>query len=268
MHRTLRHSQSGFVLAEVIIVLAISSVVLFALLAALIGVIRALQPQQVVIAGERLPIAPTFGSFPSAVRLHQTFTDRVATARATYIFGGRHLSIPADSPAAQQRPLKAQKLPVITDFSAGLPLDAKSFADLYASALGEPETGGSPDDFSVAVIGSTGAALAVTCWVQVRRTDVSISDGSESVPYIVRDVQLWDQDGTTQRYAYAEHPAQSATIFTGAVHTWLRYKTNSHAEEGPACAIFPDPWIYGGSRGRADDIPPFSRFSYFLAVSP
>lgn len=268
VNATSRHPLRGFVLAELIVVLAISSLVLFAMLAGLIAIVRGLQPQQIAISGETLPIAPTFGSFPSAVRLHQTFTDRVATARAIYVFGGRHLSIPADAPAAQQQPLKAQKLPIISDFSPGLPLDAKTFRDLYATALGEPESSASRDDFSVAIVGSTGNSLGLTCWVQVRRTDVSVSDGSESVPYTVRDVRLWDQDGSMQRYAYAEKASQTTAIFIGAVHTWLRYKLNSAAEEGPACTVFPDPWVYAGARGRTDDLPPFSRFSYFLAVSP
>ncbi len=262
------HLRRGFMLAEVIIVLAISSIVLFAALGALIALVRGLQPPRVTLHGETLPIAPTFGSFPSAVRLHQTLTDRVATARAIYVFGGRHLSIPADDPAAQMPPLKAQALPSIADFSPGLPLDAKRFYDLYAAALGDAENKRSPEDFSVVVIGPNAGSLAITCCVQVRRTDISISDGAASTPFVVREVRLADIDGTSQRYVYAERSAQSRHVFIGAVHTWLRYKLNAVGEEGPTCVAFPDPWVYGGARGRTDDIPPFSRFSYFLAVSP
>lgn len=258
----------GFILAEVIIVLVISSIVIVALLAGLIALIRGLQPQGVRVQGETLPIAPTFGSFPAAVRLHQRLTDRVARSRAVYVFGGRHLSIPADAAPAEMRPLRIQALPTITDFTPGLPMDAKEFYDLYSTALGELESNSTPEDFSIAVIGPAAEAFGITCLAQVRRTDVSISDGAEAIPFIIREVRLWDAEDGALRYAYAERPGQSAGVFVGVIHTWMRYRADAVSEEGPACVVFPDPWIYGGHRGRSDDIPAFSRFSYFLAVSP
>lgn len=269
MRRAARQSR-GFILAEVIVVLIVSTVVVATLLAGLVALVRSLQPPSVVIAGEELPISPTFGAFPSAVRLHQTFSDDVAAARAVYVMGGRHMSIPVDAPPTAVGPLKTQSLPSIGDFSRGLPMDAKTFYDLYVGALGEQEAKPTPDDFTVLVIGMNAGALAVTCLVQVRRTDRAISDGTALTSYVVREVKLWDaQAAQVQRYAYAERPAQSAQVFIGAVHTWMRYQANSVVnEEGPACVVFPDPWVYGGSRGQADDIPAFSRFSYFLAVSP
>ena len=148
-------------------------------------------------------------------------------------------------------------------------MDAKSFYDLYQPALGDQETMSTSDDFSVAVIGSINGSLAVTCFAQVRRSDLSVSDGTVTTPYLVREVKLWDATGQMQRYAYAERPALSSKVFIGAVHTWLRFRSDgTENEEGPACVVFPDPWVYGGSRGLSDDIPAFSRFSYFLAVSP
>ena len=255
-------------LAEVLVVLVLSAIVVGTLLAALIALVRGLQPPRVALLGEALPIAPSFGAFPSAVRLHQTLTDRVAAARAVYVLGGRHVSIPADSAPAQVRPLQAQALPAIPDFGPGLPLDAATFYDRYAAALGAQEPAGSADDFTIVVIGPHGATLAVTCLVQVRRTDTAVADGSERTDFIVREVRLWDVDDGTLRYAFAEKSLQANGLFVGAVHTWLRYQANAAREEGPACVVFPDPWVYGGGRGRADDLPPFSRFSYFFAVSP
>lgn len=272
-HRSLvgaHRGVAGFLLAEVLLVLVVSAIVIATLLAGLVALVRGMQPQNVMLAGESLPISPTFGAFPSAVRLHQTFSDAVCAARAVYVFGGRHLSIPADAPPVAVQPLKAQTLPVIADFTPGLPMDAKSFYDRYAVALGAQETTAGADDFSVVVIGSVNNALGVSCFVQVRRTDLSVSDGNSTTPYTMREVKLWDAaTGETQGYAFAERPAQTAKIFIGAVHTWMRYQlTAGQNEEGPACVVFPDPWVYGGSRGQADDIPPFSRFSYFLAISP
>jgi hypothetical protein len=261
-------TKRGFILAEVILVLVVSSLVTVALLAGLVALIRGLQPQRIRLQGEELPIAPTFGAFPSAVRLHQTLTDRVAAARAVYVFGGRHISIPTDAPPAQLQPLKIQALPKLEDLSPGLPTDARSFYDLYAPSLGEMETASSADDFTMAIIGPRNDALAVTCLVQVRRSDRSISDGVDTTPFVVREVRLWDADEGALRYVFAEKPAVSAKVFVGAVHTWMRYQINAVGEEGPTCVVFPDPWLYGGARGMADDIPPFSRFSYFVAVSP
>lgn len=251
-----------------IIVLAISSVVVVALLAGLIALVRGLQPPRVTLRGETLPVAPTFGAFPSAVRLHQAFADRLSAARAVYVFGGHHVSIPANSPATAMRPLHTQSLPTIASFAAGLPMDAMSFYQAYANQLGEQELGGSPEDFTVAIVGPNADGLALTSWVQVRRTDLTLSDGSVTTPYVVREVNLWDIDNGAFRYAFADRPAQASSVFIGAVHTWMRYHANGTGEEGPACTVFPDPWIYGGSRGRSDDVPPFSRFTYFLAVSP
>lgn len=264
----MRAARRGFVLAEVVVVLVISAVVLVALLAGLVALVRGLQPQQVKIQGEVLPIAPTFGSFPAAVGLHQTFAARIATARAIYVFGGRHLSIPSDSPPALLRPLKADKLPAIADFSAGLPLDAKSFHEQYSSQLGDDDPSCGPDDFSIIVIGSLETAPPVTCLAQVRRTDVSVTDGSGTNPFVIREVELWDVDRGYQRYAYVERPALSSAVFVGAIHTWMRYRLDAAAEEGPACVVFPDPWIFAGARERPNDVPPYSRFSYLLAISP
>lgn len=258
----------GFALVEVIVVLVIASIITIALLSGLIALVRGLQPQRVTLSGETLAIAPTFGSFAAAIQLNQNFTERLSSARAVYVFGGLHLGIPPTAAAAQLRPLQQEGLPRIETFSRGLPLDAKGFYDAYAGALGLQEVDRSSQDFSIAVVGAHAGALAVTCFVQVRRRTAAVPDVEASPPYVVREVKLWDVDGSVQRYTFAERPSLSSAIFVGAVHTWLRFHADGTAEEGPACVALPDPWVYGGSRGGSDDIPPFSRFGYVLAVSP
>lgn len=249
--------------------LVVSSIVVAMLVSALIALVRTMQPQSVVVAGESLPIAPTFGSFPSAVRLHQTLTDRISSATAVYVLGGRHLSIPADSADALVRPLRCRSLPAIAGFVAGLPLDARSFYEAYAASLGEQEPAASPEDYTLIVVGPRGTELAVTCLAQVRRSEVVVNDGGPaSARYAVRQVMLWDAEAGAQRYAFAERTTSPGGPFIGAVHTWIRYQLNGAKEEGPACVVFPDPWVFAGTVGRPDDIPAFSRFSYFLAVSP
>lgn len=262
-----RQARAGYTLIEILTVLVVSGLVLSALFYALIGFMRGLQPQSVSVGGEVLPVAPTFGAFPSALRVNEQLGVREADARAIYVLGGRHVSIPANAPQTAVKPLAIMALPVISDFSAGLPMDAKTFYDTYAGFLGGQESSSSSEDFSIVVIGPSNGALAVTMLVQVRRIDRSVSDGVETTPYIERDVRAWDIDEGALRYAFLEHPASASKTFVGAVHTWMRYQVNAVAEEGPTCVVLPDPWIYAGARGYSDDIPPFSRFSYFLAVS-
>lgn len=252
------------------LVVALSSVMIGLVLAALVAILRGLQPASVGVAGETLPVAPTFGSFPSAVRLHQVLADHIGAARAIYVFGGRHVSVPPAAQVAQVRPLRASALPTIDDLSQGLPMDAKSFLEAYAAALGEPEVASGPDDFTVLVIGGTGSdGIGVTCLVQVRSTDVSVADSGAGSNFTVREVRLWDATATLPlRYAFAEPKERARHIFVGAVHTWLRYRVNpAVAEEGPVCAVFPDPWLHAGSTVGGSDSVPFSRFSYLLPVS-
>jgi prepilin-type N-terminal cleavage/methylation domain-containing protein len=263
-----RSAGAGFTLLEVMISVTLLSVLLSGVLFGVIALIKALVPPRVQLNGEVLAVAPSYAPFPLAVRLHQTLTDRVGQARAVYVLGGRHLSLPATAPAASLRPLAVAALPSITDFTPGLPLDAKSFYDLYATQLGPVDGAASADDFTVIVVGPDNGALALTCMVQVKKTDVTLSDGTDSTQFVVRQVRLSELGQPEQSYAFAERPSQTAGIFVGAMHTWLRYQQNRAAEEGPTCVVFPDPWVYGGARGLADDIPPFSRFAYFFAVSP
>lgn len=263
-------SLHGFVLAEVILVLIISSVLIATLLAGLVALVRGMQPQAVSIAGETLPIAPTFGAFPSAMRLHQSFSDQVAAARAVYVFGGAHLSIPAEAAPAALTPLKLRSLPTLTDLSRGLPMDAKSFYDLYADVLGEGDGGVGSEDYTVICVGPVNGVLGLSCLVQVRTTTVRVTDGTAGTVFAKREVMLWTvEQPQAQRYAFLERASSGRRGFVGAVHTWVRYgDRGSIREEGPACVVFPDPWLYAGSRGQPDDLPAFSRFGYLLAVSP
>lgn len=257
----------GFALGELIVVLLIAGLVGGAVLAALIALIRSLQPQSVRIDGDIVPIAPTFAVFPSALRLHERLAERIATARAVYVFGGSHLSIGSAAPLERVRPLAVRAVPHIDNFSSGLPLDARTFYGAYAGQLGPEESSPISDqDFTVLVVGVEGGLLAVTCCVQVRRKP-DASTASDGRTCVQREVLLWDLDGTTARYAFAEPLAVADKLFVGAVHSWLRYRTGAVAEEGPVSLVFPDPWVYGGRRLQEGAVPAFSRFRYFVPVS-
>ena len=261
------HRVRGFLLTEVVLGLLVSGIVFSALAAGLVALMRSLQPARITINGEALPVAPAFGAFPAAVRVHQTLITQLVSARAVYVFGGRHLSIPTDAPPNRMKPLSLAGLPKIADLTSGLPLDAETFYERYAASLGELVATPTPDDFTVLVIGDDGARLAPTCVVQVRRTDAAVTDGGSMTKYVVRNVVLWYRGGT-ERYVFAERPLQSAGVFIGAVHTWMRFGLDpAELEEGPACVVFPDPWLFAGSRIMGGDEPPFSRFVYLLPVS-
>lgn len=256
----------GFALGELIIVLMLGGIVTGGLLTGLIALINGLHPRSMVVAGEKIPVAPTFGAFPAAVRLHEAFTRELTNARAVYVFGGSHPSLPAGEAVADVGPLTAQALPVVTDFSAGLPLAAARFYERFGAALGGLVTGSPRETFSVLVVGERAGSLAITCLVQVGRSDLP-RDGAGG-PYVLRDVRLWTTEGM-QRYAFAERVG-GGSPFVGAVHTWLRHDPGAGTlEEGPACLVFPDPWLYGAATGAAgiESTPPFSRFSYFVPVS-
>ena len=264
----MRRANRGFTLFEMLIVLLGIGLVVGLVITGLVAVVRGLVPPQIVLKGETLSVAPAFAPFSPAVDLHQTLADRIGSARAVYVLGGRHLSLAADAQAAQQMPLAGNTLPVITDFAPGLPLDAKSFYDLYAAQLGPVNPNAHAEDFSVVVIGPQKGALAVTCFVQVTRATQTLTDGYETDNYVVREVQLLDVGGSTARYAFAERLERITGLFVGAVHSWHRYsEATGQYEEGPASVVFPDPWLYAGARGNADDVPPFSRFIYFIPVS-
>ena len=264
----MRQASRGFTLIEMLVVLLGIGLVVGLVITGLVAVVRGLVPSQIVLNGETLSVAPAFAPFSPAVDLHQTLADRIGSARAVYVLGGRHLSLAAEARAAQQMPLAATTLPAIADFTPGLPLDAKSFYDLYAAQLGPVNSSAQAEDFSVLVVGPHNGVLAITCFVQVTRTTRTLSDGYETNNYVVREVKLLDIGGSTARYAFAEHPERITGLFVGAVHSWHRYsEAAGQYEEGPASVVFPDTWLYAGARGNADDVPPFSRFVYFIPVS-
>ncbi len=264
----MRRANCGFTLFEMLVVLLGIGLVVGLVMTGLVAVVRGLVPPQIVLNGETLSVAPAYAPFSPAVDLHQTLADRIGSARAVYVLGGRHLSLAVDARAAQQMPLAATTLPTITDFTSGLPLDAKSFYEQYAAQLGPMNPGAHAEDFSVVVVGPHNGALAVTCFVQVVRTTQTLTDGYETDNYVVREVQLADVGGSTARYVFAERPERIKGLFVGAVHSWYRYsEAAGQYEEGPASLVFPDPWLYAGARGNADDVPPFSRFVYFIPVS-
>lgn len=257
---------AAFALGELIVVLMLAGIVTAALLAGLIALVNGLHPRALVVSGQPVPLAPTFAAFPAAVRLHEALTREFMQARAVYVFGGIHPSLPGTERAATVGPLAAQTLPSISDFSAGLPLATVEFYDRFSGELGSLATAPARDAYSVLVVGERAGTLAVTCLVQVARVDLPADEAGG--PYVLRDVKLWTS-GETQGYVFAERAAGGGA-FVGAVHTWLRHDSATGIfEEGPACVVFPDPWLYAAASGTSplDAAPPFSRFSYFVPVS-
>ena len=258
----------GFTLAEMLLVLMGVGLATGLLVSGFVSLARGLVPSQVMLNGEIVSVAPSFAPFSPAVELHRLFADHLGSARAVYVLGGRHLALPSDALAARQKPLSANALPVITDFASGLPLDAYRFYEIYANQLGTVNALAHDEDFSVVIVGPHNGALAVTCFVQVVRAFQSLSDGQETEDFVVREVRLWSIDNETARYVFAERPERITGIFVGAAHSWFRYnEADGQYEEGPTSVVFPDPWLYAGSRGNSDDVPAFSRFAYFIPIS-
>jgi len=269
MHRAGSRPTAGFTLAEIAITLCLFGLVVGSVLMAWVVLLRAMTPAQIRLGGVDLPIAPSFAPVPSAVGLHANMARRVGEARAVYVFGGRHLSLPTDALAAQIKPLAFAALPEIQTFAV-LPKDSRSFYNAYTAQLGGQDISAGAEDFSVVVIGPHESRLAVTCAIQVRREQRSVSDGVLMRNYVVSKVSLWDITEGAKSYSFADYAERVQGIFFGAVHTWYRYSEADAGtyEEGPTSVVFPDPWLYAGARGRADDIAAFSRFTYQLSVSP
>ena len=256
------------VLGELLIVLVATGVVAGLSLATWLVFVRSAVPARITVGGRSVPVAPTYAVFPSAVRLHAVFQHHLAASRCVYVFGGDHLGLESEAPVRLGRPLAADHLPGVT-LSAGLPEDSGSFYAAYADQLGPEKASAAPGEFTVLVFGPRSGMLAPLCLVQVEQVEASVKDGYGGFArYTLHTVRLWDADGTAECYAFAE-PAARRSAFVGAMHTWYRYSPAGGAsEEGPAVALFPDPWLWAGSRAEPGETGAFSRFGYLLCLNP
>lgn len=260
---------SGFTIAEVVVgVMLLGSFLLMC-----VGVVRAakraLPGAEVSLGGETLPIAPSPGAFASAVKLHGVFLERLASARAVYVLGGTHQGLPAGASRLSGAPLAAEGLPTIPSFSPGLPTDAYGFYQLYSAHLGATATASAPSDFSVLIVGPWNGRLGLTALVQVRERRLVAGDQESSEVWIRRDTVLYDISGDGEALSFVEKEGVAAAEAVGARHFWHRYEEGRVADEGAVVAVFPDPWLYVGTRTtNREQIPPYSRFTYVLAVTP
>lgn len=257
---------AAFTLAEMLISTLLLGLLLVVLFALFTAVQRATIPATAIINDQAISVAPTYAPFPDAVQLNQILSDRVGEARAVYVFGGKHQGLGTTPVVASQLPLGFVSLPTISPTS--LPTDSRSLFLTNSTALGGVRTGATDEDFSIIVIGLRGSSAQVICAVQVSQIAVEIDISRGDKRFIQRTVKLWDIDSAqTYSYTFLERAGQG--VFVGAVHTWHRYlEVSGIYEEGPATVSLPDPWVFAGSRGQADDIPAFSRFVYSLPISP
>jgi hypothetical protein len=258
----------GFTLAEVIVGVAVFGVLVIGALTLIWTSHRILFPQRIEDGGRVLCVAPSATAFADAVVLHGQLMEQLKNARAVYVFGGAHPALPPGASQLSMKPLAASELPIIADFTAGLPLNPLKFYQLYQNALGQMVTSPNADDFTVVVIGPRNSHLELTAMVQVRRSSSSVSDGDFGETFARWDVGYSDAEGNNSDYAFLEHADVAASAPVGATHNWHRYQEGVVAEEGPVAAVFPDPWRHSGSRIAAEYQPPsFSRFTYFLHVT-
>jgi len=258
----------GFTLAEVIVGVAVFGVLVIGTLTLIWTSHRILFPRRIEDGGRVLCVAPSATTFADAVVLHGQFIEQLKNARAVYVFGGVHPALPPEASQLTVKPLTADELPVITDFTAGLPLGPLKFYQLYQNALGPMVISPNAEDFTVVVIGPRNRRIELTAMVQVRRSSSSVSDGGSSESFARWDVRYYDAEGNNSDYAFLEHVDVAGSAAIGATHNWYRYQEGVVAEEGPVAAVFPDPWRHPGNRIAADFQPPsFSRFIYLLHVT-
>jgi prepilin-type N-terminal cleavage/methylation domain-containing protein len=258
----------GFTLAEVIVGVAVFGVLVIGALTLIWTSHRILFPRRIEDGGRVLCVAPSATAFADAVVLHGQFMEQLKEARAVYVFGGVHPALPPEASQLTVKPLTAGELPVIADFTAGLPLEPLKFYRLYQNALGPMVTRANAEDFTVVVVGPRNSRIELTAMVQVRRSSLSVSDGDSSETFARWDVRYFDAAGNNSDYAFLEDADVAASAPVGAMHNWHRYQEGVVAEEGPVAAVFPDPWRHPGVRIAAVYQPPsFSRFIYLLHVT-
>lgn len=258
-------ANGGFTLPEIIV----GIVLLGAFMLMCVGLVQAAQRllpgRAITLDGVVIPLAPSPAAFADSVKLHSVLLEWLNHARAVYVLGGSHQGLPTGASRAAAAPLALSRLPTIPRFDAGLPLDAFAFYQTYATQLGLPASSYSPRDFTVMVVGPWNGQLVLTVLVQVKEREVVLDDQTR---WVRRETKLYDVSGETWSCAFLEKASAASSVNVGARHYWYRYFEDRVAEEGPVMAVFPDPCVYAGSRGRTDEPPPFSRFTYVLAVNP
>ena len=260
-HSARRHiTCRGFSLAEFCVVLLLLGLCGAVLLGVMAGVRRLIHAPVLLIEGRQWAVAPSFAAMPSALSFHAIFSERLAEARAVYVFGGDAV---AGSKIEVCPPLGLMGRPEFDGFPQGLPLDGASFAHAYVDRLGPVDQEAGRADFSVLCVGLREERLVVTCFVQVRSRPTS----SEFGPMVCRDVRLWDHREGVNGYAFAERGTMTSLPFVGAVHS-LYTAPGAQDEEAPVTIVFPDPWLYLGARGDSGEAAPASRFMYLAGVSP
>lgn len=262
-------SRRAFTIPEVIVGVALLAVFLLMCVGILRAAKRLLPASAIELSGEVVPMAPSPAAFADAVKLHGAFLERLSSARAVYVFGGTHEGLPAGASRLRGAPLSSAALPIISDFSRGLPQDAYAFYQSYSEQLGPPAAGSRPGDFTVLLVGPSEGKLAITTLVQVRERNVTLEDQETPAAWVRRDTVLYDLYGDSWTCAFVEKAEVATADAIGARHFWYRYDEGRVAEEGPVVAVFPDPWLFAGSRPTArEQTPPFSRFTYVLSVNP
>ncbi len=262
---SLSTTRAGFTLGETILVLCLVGMLGTVVLSSLLSFQRALLPRQLKVGAELLAVSPSYAPFPSAVSVHKVLNERLALARAVYVLGWRHHGLAAQ---VSEPALILAALPDLAGLAKGLPLDATSFYQLYADRLGERRPASSETDFTLVIIGVGPSGLSVSCLAQSRSEWLSLDEGLGQGSYRRHQVQLWDETEGPLSYQFLEPAALASGQYVGAVHTWFRHDpVQGVYEEGPACVVFPDPWLLAGKRGALNEAMPFSRFSYFIPVS-
>jgi hypothetical protein len=270
-------SRGGFTLPELIVGVLLLGAGLVTVVGVLMASRQMLPGRELQVNGEQLPIAPSPSAFAQAVQLHGLFQERLTTARGVYVFGGEHRGLPTGASRLGGLPLALRALPTL-DLGAvpNLPGDAVAFYEANRDRLGMTERGRSSADFTVIVVGPWRGALAAVSLLQIRARTLSVGAQNEQENFTRWDTELYDISGDNLKSSFLERANVAGAASVGACHYWFRYDEGRVAEEGPTLAVFPDPGLYAGARFQtssesfttAPELPPFSRFAYFLAVSP
>lgn len=260
-----RLSRAGHTLVELLVVVAVIGVALGAAFVLYFTVLRSMVPSSVKHGGQVYAVAPSSMPLPAAVALNSVFLDRLGEAKAVYTFGGSHVGIGSSPLVASVKPLILTGLPAFAITT--LPKDSRTFYQIYSGNL-VMDSAADPEDFAVLMIGARNGVAAVIAAVRVAKTNFTVSDGTETTPYSLYTVSLWDCDTGAYAYTFAQVTAQTSALHFGAAHNWYRYSEGAgEYEEAPTTVAFPDPFVNTGRRGQATDIPAFSRFIYSLPIS-
>jgi prepilin-type N-terminal cleavage/methylation domain-containing protein len=255
--------RKGFTLPEIVIGILVGGLVLFLGITIVLTAKRVLPGRSISVGTEVLPLAPSSSAFADAVRLHGVLLEKLQRAKATYVFGGSHVGLPALASRRLGAPLQLQSLPSLRlSNGLGLASDAYGFYLQHQAELGPFLSQADPEDFTVLIIGPENGLLSATALLQVRSRRVATGN-TAAEQYRRREAVLWEQGGGRWAYSYLERESTAASTMVGARHYWYRYSEGITAVEGPTLAVFPDPWLHAAER-TATSPASFSRFVYLL----